>query len=165
MLGSTCAPKLLLLAFGNNTAEGLNNWVWFPNTKGNHLSHKIYSYFNCTLDPTLVWKGWKILWRLKVAPRVKNFIWLIFHDKVKTKEYLYHLTMGSNRLCILCDLENETSDHLFQHCIKVQSLWGIISNYYNMHITFYEGFSSANWITANDSEKYIQCKSIIASAA
>lgn len=111
-----------VLIHGNLNFDGQNSWVWFPNSKGKHLSSKIYSFYNSTMNQVESWKGWSNIWHLKVAPQVKYFIWLIFHGKLKTNEYLYHLNLGFNRLFTLCDQGHETTEYLFFCCDKVQAI-------------------------------------------
>lgn len=73
--------------------------------------------------------------------------------------------MGSNRLCSLCDLEYETTEHLFKDSIKVYAIWMVMSNHFNMQLNFHGSFSSGNWIVDSYIENSIHCKSIIAANA
>ena len=36
---------------------------------------------NTSLDGT-----WSLIWKLKVAPKIKTFVWLLFHGKILTNE-------------------------------------------------------------------------------
>lgn len=54
------------LALGNNIVEGLNNWVWFPNSKGIHLSNNIHSFLN---------SPWKICCTRKARRYFGNSKW------------------------------------------------------------------------------------------
>lgn len=105
---------------GKNDYENLNYLVWFPNSENNCVSTKIYSFFN--IDTILAdhWVGSKSICCFKVAPRVKHFIWLLLHGKVKTYNYMYHLNMWPNTLYVLCGL---TSGLIFVQKLNLIGLW------------------------------------------
>lgn len=73
---------------------------------------------------------------IKVTPWVIHFIWLLFHGKLKTNEYLFHLKMGSNRLCAICGTEHETTEHLLNSCIEAQNTWDLIGSHVYIHIQY-----------------------------
>lgn len=139
-----------------------NNWVWFPESKGTKLSAMIYSHFNQFKTGQNSWKGWSILWRLKIAPRVKHFLWLMFHNAVITQEYLYKLNLGPQTLCCFCNLNPESVEHLFLTCSKTQEIWNLISNAIRKPIHIPNGISSGNWLNQEFSGNDIFTQSVIA---
>lgn len=72
--------------FGTINPNATMQWVWFPKTYRNKLSNVVYKHFiDCSNDcePRM---GWKILWSLRIAPRARHFIWLVFKGKLKTAD-------------------------------------------------------------------------------
>lgn len=43
------------------------------------------------------WYSWPLIWKLKVAPRNKNFIWMLMYNRIKTFEFLrdFNISLGS----------------------------------------------------------------------
>lgn len=82
----------------------------------------IYKHFNQIKNVQNYWEGWANLRRLKVAPRVKHFIWLLLHNAVKTHDYLYTMNLDPLDLCSFCNLNVEFAEHIFQTCIKTRDL-------------------------------------------
>lgn len=66
-----------------------NVWVWFLKVKKTKLNTIIYSHLSNLAVQQDHWDGWANIWRLRIAPRAKHFIWLLFHNGVKTFDYLY----------------------------------------------------------------------------
>lgn len=67
-----------------------------------------------------------LIWKSKVTPRVKFFMWLIYMDRLNTKSMLVrrNFNVGPNSLCVLCgDNEEETIDHLFFQCSFARRCW------------------------------------------
>ncbi|TYH87967.1 hypothetical protein ES332_D01G154800v1 [Gossypium tomentosum] len=59
------------------------------------------------------------IWKLKVPPRVRNFLWMLAIDRVPTKDFLVkrgvHLQNIMN-VCLWCEREQERANHLFFKC-------------------------------------------------
>lgn len=142
--------------------EHCNRWVWYPKSRGIKLSAMIYSHFNQTRSMDEYWQGWSKVWKLRVAPRVKHFLWLMFHDAVITQEYLYRLNLGPQTLCCLCNLHAETIEHLFHSCVKAQEIWSLISTAFRKSIFFPQGITSGNWLLEDYSGNDLFSQSVIA---
>lgn len=135
-----------------------NHWVWFPNSKGTKLSAKIYSFFNHRRFFGNHWNGWGKIWKLKVAPRVKHFIWLLMHNAVKTSDYLYSLKLGPLNMCPFCKLFPETAEHLFLNCSKTQLIYNNTCYIIRKPINLGQGLSSGIWLDheVSGNDNYIQ---------
>lgn len=97
-------------------------------------------------------------------PRVKHFIWLVFHDAVKTNEYLYRMNLGTQILCTFCNLYTETVEHLFLNCYKTQEIWNIICSAASKPINLSDGISSGLWLNQEMTGNGPAIQSIIASS-
>lgn len=121
----------------------------------NHLNQSFSQYDN--------WHNWRLLWNLNIAPRVKHFLWTLFHGRLSTSNFLYQMRLGPNNPCILCGLSSETIDHLFSYRIKANEVWSHLSLKVNIYIHFPNGFASGFWLTEGNYSKHIA--SIIAATA
>jgi hypothetical protein len=106
--------------------------VWILNHKGNFtVKSAINAKFNYDEEPNEV--NWKGLWKLKLHDRYKMLIWRIASGSLPTKLSLA-LKMGTgNTYCPLCQMEEESVDHLFFKCSIARAIWfgtswGIHSN-------------------------------------
>lgn len=122
----------------------------------------IYSCFNDKKVSRDGWDGWGKIWSLKVAPWVKHFLWLLFHNTVKTNEYLYRLNLGQQTLCTFCNLFTETVEHLFLNCHKSQEIWSLSSSTARKNINMSDGVSSGFWLSQELSGNDIYTQSVIA---
>lgn len=72
------------------------------------------------LPPTI----WKLIWRLKVPPRVKHFLWRALRNALATKENLFSRKCARNPLCDYCGTEVESIEHIFFRCEWTNEVWG-----------------------------------------
>lgn len=116
------------LRLGTISPNAPMQWIWFPKSYKYNLSSKVYKHLiNCSDDGD-PWKGWKILWSLRMAPRAKHFIWMVFKGKLKAFDFLHALNIGPQEYCIFCGLNHETTEHLLNLCPKTQAIWNDVSN-------------------------------------
>lgn len=94
--------------------------------------------------------GWSTIWKLRVMPKVKIFIWKLAQGKIPTSAFLYHVNIGPVNYYPLCGLWEETSDHLLWNCCKVIHCWHeLISKLdFNTDITY--SLRSGNWLLEQD---------------
>ncbi|KAJ4804846.1 RNA-directed DNA polymerase (reverse transcriptase)-related family protein [Rhynchospora pubera] len=62
------------------------------------------------------------IWKFKIPPRFKVFLWLMFQDRIATLDNLQKRGWSLPNRCCLCLLDCESVLHLFNHCTFYQSL-------------------------------------------
>ena len=79
----------------------------------------------CTTGSPQVFPS-KFIWNSQVPFKVKSFVWLVAHKKVKINDMLQvrrpYKTLSPD-ICILCIKHGESADHLFLHCSLTIGLW------------------------------------------
>lgn len=84
------------------------------------------------------------IWKLKVLPRVRSFLWMLAIGRIPTKEFLIRRGVQIQQLtkgCPWCDRELERSDHLFFKCKFVEGFWHKIFNWWEIGWIPVEGFT------------------------
>ncbi|XP_004301837.1 PREDICTED: putative ribonuclease H protein At1g65750-like [Fragaria vesca subsp. vesca] len=61
-------------------------------------------------------KTWKQVWKVRVLPKVKSFVWRLMRNILPTKVALSKKICMEEQLCPFCRTENETALHLFKEC-------------------------------------------------
>lgn len=88
------------------------------------------------------------IWNMKVLPKIKIFIWLLFHNKLQTANNLQKNGWPAIITCALCaHTLFETSSQLFLHCPVARSMWTSITNLPNPPSI------KAAWIQARSNSK------------
>lgn len=82
-------------------------------------------------------RGWKKVWKLKIMPRIKHFIWRIMNKAVATNEALFRRKCAPNHFCPVCETEVETIEHALMLCPWAKFAWfscklGVIINEFNV---------------------------------
>ncbi|KAK2662917.1 hypothetical protein Ddye_001491 [Dipteronia dyeriana] len=66
-----------------------------------------------------------ILWQGICPPKIEVFAWQLSKGRIMVRQRLHRVTNGvlQSKQCVLCNLEDETVDHLFLHCKWTWELW------------------------------------------
>lgn len=135
---------------GRIDVSTLNHWVWVPKSQSNSISTTTYHFFNkcfnCNNDD---WSGWKEIWRLGVAPRVKHFLQLMLQGRIATYDYLHAIKLGPRNLCILCGLTFESAKHLLAECPNAQLVYNLLGKKASNCFIFCNGLISSSWLTSS----------------
>ncbi|KAJ0960949.1 hypothetical protein J5N97_001161 [Dioscorea zingiberensis] len=116
-LESIFSPELayLILTKQVNPDSVDNMWKWSHNTNGKTCTAAIYEEYRVKCHSSQ-WSGWKKLWKLNCVPKVSMFLWKFLHGRLPTKSFLFHIGIGPESPCPMCNLSPETISHLFQEC-------------------------------------------------
>ncbi|CAN1164788.1 Putative ribonuclease H protein At1g65750 [Linum perenne] len=68
-------------------------------------------------------KLWKWLWQLDLPPKIKFFLWRVCRNAVPTKAGLFRKGCGNSLICLTCNDNEETLEHLLFHCPVSLSFW------------------------------------------
>lgn len=66
---------------------------------------------------------WKLVWSLKTPPKIRSFLWKTLHGALATMENLARRRSAQSPLCPICQLQEETIEHLFLQCPWVSAIW------------------------------------------
>jgi hypothetical protein len=98
--------------------EDVVRWMWTPD--GNYSARSAYllmHHGNTTFPGTdLLWGSWAPL-------RVKLFLWLACRKRVWTADQRLRRGLDTHTICLLCDQENETVDHILVSCSWAKEVW------------------------------------------
>ncbi|XP_073012253.1 uncharacterized protein [Typha latifolia] len=120
--GSDMAYEISNFPMGTDTSE--DKWIWWPHPRGTPSVKAIYHSLQAQSEHH--WEGWRILWRLPVAPRIDYSCWKLMWVKLPTRAYLQYIHIGSEDRCALCGLFCETIDHLMFTCRYSREVWEIL---------------------------------------
>ncbi|XP_038997796.1 uncharacterized protein LOC120122767 [Hibiscus syriacus] len=67
-----------------------------------------------------------LIWFPLHIPKHNMIAWIAILDRLPTKNRLQHMGILSDGLCVLCNDDMETRDHLFIECSLLDSLWKAI---------------------------------------
>ena len=66
---------------------------------------------------------WKNLWRLKIPFRLIILLWEILNNALPIMLCLERRNIVTDKVCVLCHLEEQDLDHLFLPCSFAKALW------------------------------------------
>lgn len=147
--------NLQVLLSSSIDINSCNQWIWYPASKHHKISTSVYNHLNQSSTHSDNWPCWGLLWKLNTATQVKHFLWILFHGRLSTSNFLFQMRMGPNNPCILCGFSSETIDHLFCHCLKANQVWTYLNLKVNIHIHFPNGFASSSWLTDGNYSTHI----------
>lgn len=106
--------------------------MWLLSESGEYTTKTGYAatipkHTDITLIPQEIldfnWR--KSVWNLHTAPKIKLFIWKLFHRALPVGEQLRARQIKVDGKCKLCGLP-ETIDHLFLHCSFAKRVWALV---------------------------------------
>ncbi|KAJ4810728.1 RNA-directed DNA polymerase (reverse transcriptase)-related family protein [Rhynchospora pubera] len=126
-----CLLQEILSPLQHLTTTSIDEVSWkLPGAKGSFSTKSTY-YFIKTF-PT-IYTPLCSIWKLKIPPRFKVFLWLMFQDKIATQDNLQKRGWSMANRCPLCLSNSETVAHLFNHCIYFREFKSIISQMLASH--------------------------------
>ncbi|XP_028754420.1 uncharacterized protein LOC114713907 [Neltuma alba] len=66
---------------------------------------------------------WSAVWKLKVIPKIRSFIWRILNNALASKDALFKRKCATNPVCPVCGDDTETLEHFFLLCEWVKVAW------------------------------------------
>ncbi|KAF7835731.1 reverse transcriptase [Senna tora] len=106
--------------------------VWFLDRRGEYKVKSGYQIakkaFECVevARPSsfVIPKGlWGAIWKLKVVEKVKHFIWRICSNSLPSMVNLSKKRCLENASCLIYNMEEESSEHLFLFCKWTELVW------------------------------------------
>nr|GME20951.1 uncharacterized protein LOC109186206 [Ipomoea batatas] len=101
-----------------------DQWCWRGHIKGLYTVRQGYKLMveDATSDSTL-FSAWKLLWNLKLPPKILNFVWRCARDILPLRTSLAGRGVNIDISCPLCNTRPESALHLFRQCVHTTSLW------------------------------------------
>uniref|UniRef100_A0A2N9ED53 Reverse transcriptase domain-containing protein n=1 Tax=Fagus sylvatica TaxID=28930 RepID=A0A2N9ED53_FAGSY len=92
------------------------------------FNHKfVVKRYNCSLSPhSPIMFPWKLIWKVKVPPRIAFFSWTSALGKVLTIDNLRKRGLIIQEWCCMYKRSREDVDHLFLHCSVAMELWSLV---------------------------------------
>ena len=78
------------------------------------------------MEPLGVDRIWKKVWHPDSIPKVNSFMWILLHNKLLTAENLRKSGINGPSRCAQCNLDEETTSHIFLQCKISLSIWRIV---------------------------------------
>ena len=94
---------------------------WKCNKSGSFSTRSVYD----SLTSTDHGHSFPHIWKARIAPRIKIFMWLLENNAVLTKDNLLRRNWLGSPTCYFCSF-SESIDHLFSLCPTAKVLWGLI---------------------------------------
>jgi hypothetical protein len=102
--------------------EGPDILIWGHSTTGNFSVKEAY-YLQGNYHNQETNNIWNKIWNKALWPKVSTFLWLIIHNIILTWDNLKRRGFIGPSICVLCQCQEETKEHLFNGCHYNQSIW------------------------------------------
>ena len=82
------------------------------------------------LDRKVNWNSvYKNLAKTIQEPKIRIFCYKLYHRCAPTNKFLFQkIKEVTSPLCSFCNVEEETTEHLFFFCVKSKEMWTVINN-------------------------------------
>ncbi|KAL8094027.1 hypothetical protein AgCh_035785 [Apium graveolens] len=100
--------------------------VWHDAKNGIYNTRDGYRFWSDHNSITVnvpVTQGWGNIWKLMIPHKARVFMWRLGRNNLPVRDTLSHKGVQLNNTCPFCDLETETTEHLFFDCQFAKSCW------------------------------------------
>lgn len=97
--------------------------IWMDNVK-----------FSTSYCQNLLWP-WNIIWKVKIPPRVKFFLWQCSHSVLPTFSFLNSRGIDMNTVCIRCRSGVESQDHILWKCPLDKEIWRLLGYWLDVNLS------------------------------
>ena len=99
---------------------------WTLNTKAQYTVASAYTIqFSAGFSPI----DFSKLWKSKVQPKCKVFMWLWLRQRILTDDNLQLRGIDHRDNCIFCDQDQETATHMALNCTYARSVWHLLAQW------------------------------------
>ena len=112
------------LSMGAICKDSFDQLLWKGDQKGTFSVKSAYSMLANHQIPASRESVFSLLWQAKAMPKVLTTAWRILIDRIPSRVNLFRrgVPVTSTR-CALCNLSEESSQHLFLECVFAQQVW------------------------------------------
>lgn len=148
--------------------EEEDQMIWKLEPKGKFTTKSLYSPLirrdNTTNHQTK--KMWQNIWSMKVAPRIKTFIWMCVQSILPLNERIGRKIQTVNKICPNGGKQEETLTHIFMHCEFAISVYNCLqidtTLVHSDNLNFHMWFSTWNKSNNHEYDSYDDWPEILA---
>uniref|UniRef100_A0A803PBY3 Reverse transcriptase domain-containing protein n=1 Tax=Cannabis sativa TaxID=3483 RepID=A0A803PBY3_CANSA len=119
----------LILGIQTRRGRGEDELIWHYTVNGDYTVASGYILTQIekqgaeTSNKMILRKWWKEVWHSNLTPKMKNFIWRVFHNYAPSKSELVKRGIKIDRTCSGCWSHDETIGHALWNCPRLKSVW------------------------------------------
>ena len=103
--------------------------LWTKTKSGKFIVKALYNALKSGSVVSFLMRG---IWNLWMQPKVKLFVWEVTWGKALTLDQVQRRGCSLANRCYLCQLHEESMDHLLIHCEKNRVLWELLFALFTM---------------------------------
>lgn len=94
-----------------------DKWVWTSTPDGCATVSCAYHLLRCSVQPKHdKWPRRKAMWKVKVYPKVKIFLWKWLWNRLPASDYIASIIHSQTMLCPICKVCDEPARHILFQC-------------------------------------------------
>ncbi|KAI8024826.1 hypothetical protein LOK49_LG02G00251 [Camellia lanceoleosa] len=127
--GADCEAILSILVSVTNKNDTL---LWHHDSKGCYMVKSGYHeamnqahLASSLLSSSICWseRVWLLVWNLHLPPKLKHFLWKIYHNALATRQNLFSRQCAVSARCPVCLSSSKSLEHLLFECDWSKRVW------------------------------------------
>lgn len=145
---------------------GDDRWVWTLSSTGSARPASVYAFLDegpsqLSVSPEER-KILKMVWRLNTVPKVRLFVWKVFHNILPTRFLLASRGILQSSSCCMCGYQMETCDHALFGCPFSKAVWDFfLVSCPESPISEVSALSFWSWLGSGDSSSLLSLAVIL----
>lgn len=121
--------------------EDIYQWIINGSRRNTFCSSMVY---NIIRPPAPQVQWYPLIWIKHGIPKHKSMAWLFTLNRCPTRDRLLSWDLQTDHLCLLCNREPESRDHIFFHCKYSFNIWNTLARKFHLPPT------SPDWLDVID---------------
>ena len=107
--------------------DGLDYYEWgiLGNISDRYRTSEVYNYLRGNVEEA-PWA--KAIWTSRSIPRQSFHAWLVVQNRIPTRDRLIGWGLQVPPLCLLCNIADESRDHIYWDCRFSFDLWSMVAS-------------------------------------
>ncbi|KAL6558291.1 hypothetical protein OROMI_018641 [Orobanche minor] len=114
--------------------DGEDHWYWIDDRRGQYNVKNGYKMLQLNSGGASLLSEPTSIWKLRIPPKVKNFLWRICSDCLPTKLALRIRRVAVSEVCEVCRVDAEDAVHVFLKCSSAAAVWSFTPIGANSHL-------------------------------
>ena len=99
------------------------------------------------------WNSYNAFLRELKEVKLQEFQFKINNNVLVTKSFLFRINKLDNDRCSFCDIESETTPHIFIHCEKVKEFWSSLQTWLEAHSSISLQLTTKNLVFSRQAQR------------
>lgn len=124
-----------------------DTWIWLLTPSGKTMVSSSYRHLTRSHHSNTPWAGWKTIWHMNVAPKIKIFIWKLCWNRLPTSNYISNIIHCQQTPYHICHFHLDFAKHILFDFSFAWFFWNFLQSKIDFSVHFLPSWFSRDWLS------------------